>query len=387
MIEKLKQNTKIKVISLLTALILWMYVMVVVDPQETKVFEGIPVTITNMNELTDNDFVIYPEADLTTSIYITGKLSSLKNVSKEDIIVSGAIINPKEGNNALYLKADISKGVTYEFKPDTLIISLEKVIQEKRSVDIVVEGKYKDNLDTIDLEDDSINISGPRSLVQQVQNLQATLMLDSDNSDFSTSLKLIPVDENNKEVKGVTIEKQSINAKVTLFVEKEVPINVVFSDENANVDKYNLNKNSVIIKGKKDLVDTITSINTQPININDLKVGESSDVNLEVPNGIVIDDNLKLKIELKEEKELTSTFTYGKDDIEIRNNNIDISTLNIPESVEVKVGYVDTISDLTKSDIKIYVDLSEEKDNYPIQYESKYEFNMISISPEDITYK
>ena len=51
MINKLKYNSKIKIISLLSAMVLWMYVMAIVDPEETKLFENIPVTITNKNEL------------------------------------------------------------------------------------------------------------------------------------------------------------------------------------------------------------------------------------------------------------------------------------------------------------------------------------------------
>ena len=46
MINKLKNNSKIKIISLLSAMVLWMYVMAIVDPEETKLFENIPVTIT-----------------------------------------------------------------------------------------------------------------------------------------------------------------------------------------------------------------------------------------------------------------------------------------------------------------------------------------------------
>ena len=85
MINKLKNNSKIKIISLLSAMVLWMYVMAIVDPEETKLFENIPVTITNKNELNERDLVIYPEQDLTTNIYVTGKLSNLKKVTKDDI--------------------------------------------------------------------------------------------------------------------------------------------------------------------------------------------------------------------------------------------------------------------------------------------------------------
>ena len=57
MINKLKNNSKIKIISLLSAMVLWMYVMAIVDPEETKLFENIPVTITNKNELNEEDLL------------------------------------------------------------------------------------------------------------------------------------------------------------------------------------------------------------------------------------------------------------------------------------------------------------------------------------------
>ena len=78
MINKLKENTKIKLISLLSAVVLWMYVMAVVDPEDTKLFENIPVVITNLNELKEKDLVIYPEKEITTDIYVAGSYQIYK---------------------------------------------------------------------------------------------------------------------------------------------------------------------------------------------------------------------------------------------------------------------------------------------------------------------
>ena len=58
-----RNNIKTKIISLLTAIALWLYVIAVVDPDEKKVIENIPITITNANEVLKDDFVIYPKED------------------------------------------------------------------------------------------------------------------------------------------------------------------------------------------------------------------------------------------------------------------------------------------------------------------------------------
>lgn len=387
MIEKLKENTKIKLISLLSALVLWMYVMAIVDPEETKLFEGIPVSITNMDELSNNDFVIYPEVDLTTDIYVTGKLSALQSISKDDIRVYTTINDPKKGNNGVYLRASISKGLAYEFKPDIIVIPLEKLVEEKRSIDVVVEGKYKNNLDTIQLEKDSVKISGPESLVKEVQKLQATLKLDEKKESGVQKLELSPINGSGKVVEGVIVENSSVNANISLLVEKSVPINTVFDISNENIEKYELSQSNITIKGKKDIVEGITSINTKLIDLTLIKVGEPSLIELDVPEGIKIDETTKITIKIDTIKELTRKLTYNKNDIEIRNNNnsIDISTLKIPENVEVNVESIEDISNLNKSDITLYIDLSEDNGTYQIKYDSKYEFKNITINPKDIS--
>ncbi len=44
--------------------------MAVVDPEETKGFEDIPVSISNMSDLKDKNLVIYPDEKLTADVYI-----------------------------------------------------------------------------------------------------------------------------------------------------------------------------------------------------------------------------------------------------------------------------------------------------------------------------
>lgn len=384
MIEKLKENTKIKLISLLSAIVLWLYVMAIVDPQETKLFENIPVTITNLDELDSDGFVIYPEVNLTTDIYVTGKLSVLKNISKDDITVYGTMSNFIEGNNGVFLKANISKGVTYELKPDTIVIPLEKVVQEKRSVDVAVTGKYKNNFDAVELEEDSIKILGPRTLVNEVQKLQATLNVDENKDTYTTTLNLLPVNDRGQKVDGVTLETSSVNATVSLLVEKNVPINPVFAEGSEDLGEYELSQNSITIKGKKDVVDNITSINTKAINLNDINVGSSKDVRLDIPAGIKIDESIKITIKINEVKDLVTKLTYTNDEVEIRNNNnsVDVATLKIPSTIDVEIEYKENISNLNKSDITLYIDLSEGDDTFTIKYEPKYDFENVKISPD-----
>ena len=391
MINKLKNNSKIKIISLLSAMVLWMYVMAIVDPEETKLFENIPVTITNKNELNERDLVIYPEQELTTNIYVTGKLSNLKKVTKDDINVYGQINNPLEGNNEIYLKVSTSQRVNYDFKNPVMIVTLEKIISEDKSIKVDITGSGKNNVDNIMLQDniDKVSISGPRSLVNKVKRVVGTVKVSGESNNFSQSIKLEPVDANGKVVEGVELEKDSVNVNITLLTQKTVPITLKLSDNSESGVNYTMSQNTVTIKGKKDIVDSINNIETQPVKLSEILPGTSKDIYLQVPSGITIETKY-ITIKKNSEENAVAEYTYTAENIEIRNNteNIDKSKIKFPNSINVSIEYLQSEGSINKDDIKLYIDLNEvslEDNTCKIKYESIYEIEKINIDPDIVT--
>lgn len=381
--ERLSNNTKLKLISLLSAIVLWMYVMAVVDPEETKLFEDIPVSITNLNDLTDKDLVIYPDTEVTTSVYVTGKLSTIQKMSKEDISVYGQINNPIEGKNEIYLKVTPAQRVTYEFKNSIAIVNLEKIITENKKIEVEVTGNIKQDIDTINLENNNeeVEVSGPRSLVEKVEKIEAILNSNKQTDDFDISLDLKPVDKKGNIVSGVELKTSSLNAKVTLLKEKTVPIKVNIEGE--NTENYKLSQDTVYIKGKRELVDKIEYISTQPINLSSIPKNTTMDISLIIPNGIT--SNIKsVSATLNISNSLTSEFIYNSNEVKIKNNvnNIDTSNIKIPDTITVNIEYDDT-EKIDKQDITLYIDLSKENSSgkYDIDYESNYDIKSIQINP------
>ena len=392
MINKLKNNSKIKIISLLSAMVLWMYVMAIVDPEETKLFENIPVTITNKNELNERDLVIYPEQDLTTNIYVTGKLSNLKKVTKDDINVYGQINNPLEGNNEIYLKVSTSQRVNYDFKNPVMIVTLEKIISEDKSIKVDITGSGKNNVDNIMLQDniDKVSVSGPRSLVNKVKRVVGTVKVNGELNDFSQSIKLEPVDAKGKVVEGIELEKDSVNVNITLLTQKTVPITLKLSDNSESGVNYTMSQNTVIIKGKKDIVDSINDIETQPVKLSEILPGTSKDIYLQVPSGITIETKYITIKKNSEENAVVEVYTYTAENIGIRNNteNIDKSKIKIPNSINVSIEHLQSVGSINKDDIKLYIDLNEvslEDNTCKIKYESIYEIKKINIDPDTVT--
>ncbi|MCA0633493.1 hypothetical protein KWK14_019055, partial [Clostridioides difficile] len=319
MINRLKNNTKIKIISFLSAIALWMYVMAVVDPEETKGFEDIPVSISNMSDLKDKNLVIYPDEKLTADVYIKGSLSKVQSVKKEDIHVYGTIEDPIQGQKEVYLKANIPQGVTLEFKHDVLVVNLEKNIKEKRDIKVEVSGNSKRNINKIELSKEFVDVSGPRTLVKEVKSVRANLDVGNETDDFSKKLQLIPLNSDGTKVEGVTLSSSFVTAKIELLKEKIVPIRVSLNDNKDNdvLKNYKLSKEQVTIKGKKEDIDKISYIKTKPIDLADLANGEEKEVSLEIPEGITLEDS-SITIKLNDTKQLSAEFLYNAGDIELR---------------------------------------------------------------------
>lgn len=394
MIERLHKNTKIKIISLLSAIVLWMYVMAVVDPEDTKLYENIPITITNLNEIKDLGLVVDPDDNLVTSVYIKGKLSDLQKISANNIDVYGTVSNPIEGQNQLYLRASVNDKVTTEFKSDTIVINLEKSIEEEKNITVNITGVYKDNVDKVDLDKTKVVVSGPRSSVDSVKYVQATFDANQESVDAkSTELELKALDSEMNEVDHVTLEFNKVTAKVSYFQQKQVKINPVFSGNESNLvedQDFTITPSEINIKGKSDEINTIDSINTKTINVDELGTNNKV-VDLDIPDGINADkDSVTIKL-INKNKTQNSAFTYSGDDITLLNNEEDVSIddFELPNEIIVKIQYDNDSDRISKNDLKLYLDLSEgvvSGTRYAITH-NDINAKSITIEPSYITAK
>lgn len=392
MIKNLKNNTKIKLISLLSALVLWLYVMTVEDPVEIRNFNNIPITITNMSMLEDRGLAIYPKEELLADISIKANLSSLRTINRDNIYIYGRLDDPKEGKNAIYLQANLPERVNkYDIKPSVITVDLEKVVDEKRSIEVSTKGKSNINIDNIEISKKTANVTGPRSVVNKVTSIKATVDVDRKEKDFSTKVKLVPVDKSGNEVEDVKLEDDFVVATVKFLQQKVVPVKLKLegSSEGEKIIKnYKLSPSEITIEGKKEVLDKINSISTKPVKIEDLKDANSVDIGLDIPNGIKVNDNIS-SVKIDVDKNITSEFVIPKSNIDILNKESNIDTKldlsKVPDDIKVTIVHSDQIRDLSKDDIQLYIDMTDKskgEGKYSIKYKSKYDFKEVKIDPQ-----
>jgi len=290
-----RNNIKTKIISLLTAIALWLYVIAVVDPDEKKVIENIPITITNANEVLKDDFVIYPKEDFKTDITVQGKLSEIQKLNKNNVHIYGELINPVEGQNIVNLRTNISNRVSRELKDNTFVVDLEKKISKTVELTVDVPPAMKDSVEEVDPEVKEIEVSGPRSLVNKVDKAVAVLNYNEerDKDEARMELKVKAVDKDNKAV-DVELSQKTVKVDVKYTVEKLVPVKLNYDGEEFNVNEFTVTPEKLTVRGRADLVNGLEYIYTERLGDKELKDDEGKKVKIEIP------ENTRIKGDISE---------------------------------------------------------------------------------------
>lgn len=285
--QKAKGNIKAKIISILAALALWLYVLAVVDPDEKKVIVDIPITINKMNQLENEGFVVYPKTDFKTDITLEGKLSELQKLTRDNIDIYGEIINPVEGSNVVILRTNISNRVSRELKDSSVVVNLEKRIKKQVDVKVNLNGSLKDEIIKTTTNYKKVTVSGAASLVDKVDYVGLDLDTDKIDKDsyFEKEVQAKAYDN-----KGNVLDLDMNVKKITVSGEfrqtKSLPLKIDYSGSLYDLDSYALSPEKIVVAGSGETLKNIEYIKTKKLTDNDLNQLLNKKVEIVLPEGI-----------------------------------------------------------------------------------------------------
>lgn len=284
------KNIKTKLFSVVIAVILWLYVVEIVDPSEKKTIVDIPITITNVSELSEAGYEIYPKENLHTDITIEGNLSEVQKLNKNNIHIFGTVANPVEGKNIVNLSTNISSRVSRELKDNTFVINLEKIVTKKVPIKFEIPSSEKNEVSSIESTQDSMIISGPRSVIKDVEYLSGTI--DFQNRESKTSkverVKLTAYNENDMEM-SVPLEKKYVNVEIKYNISRSLPVKIDYKGDDYNINSYKVSPEKVVVRGSEEKLSNMDYIYTREITDEDMKNIGTKKFSLNTSNGVVID--------------------------------------------------------------------------------------------------
>lgn len=367
-----------KIISLLLAAVisvsLWVYVVTTVTPEDSQWIRNIPVTFANEDGLfSDRNLTLTQGRNATVDLKVYGKRQDLLKLSNSNITITADladVLGPGEWQ--LRYKVEMPETVsdndisiesrsTYEIDVQVDLLSVKEI-----PVQAVFQGSVADGYvqDPIELEYDTLEISGPQDQVSQVDHAQVVLERTNLSKTVSDSLTYTLVDADGNEIASDEIHcsVDKIGVMMTVSLVKELPLTVQFIDGGGATEEHvvsSIEPSTITVKGSAEDLEGMNSLNVGNIDLSTAPTNKAytGTFNIVLPDNLTNmtgEETAAVTVELKNLKEKTLRVT----NLELANTPSNLKASLGTVSLQIKVrGPSDVMDAVTASSIRAVADL------------------------------
>lgn len=297
-----------KILSVFLAFILWFFVsggnQDALGLEVRRTFDNIPLSIRNMGA----DLVVLETVENVT-LSLQGMQAAFDGLTPANLEAYVDLNGRKEGWHEVRINAIAPPGVSVvRIEPARANILLDNVISRQMEVEGDYHGEPAQGrviVETI-FEPDYVFVQGPARKVDMVEKVIFLLDLDGADEDImAQQTTIFPVDAELNLVEELTVVPDVAEIWVHFELPRqEIPVEVIFLPEEAVVDSLTVEPQTVELKGPRELLDSLETILTEPIDLETLEDMEDQItlvIPLVIPEGLEADrDSVRVRFFLGE---------------------------------------------------------------------------------------
>ncbi len=370
--SKKKSDITAKITCIIIAIFLWSFVMSKEDPPQTRPIRNVNVVLTNISALERQGLVVMEPQQVTVNVEVTGKKSDLDRFlasSSSNINAYVDLSGYSEGQARVSVITSITNqtgGVTIsDVNPKEILFTFEKVVTREIPVKINTIGELPSDYVLGDLSSrpHNVTISGPRTWVNEVQQVITEVDLTNRTDTTTSSFATVVVDDEGNNVRGVTREPNLVDITIPVFRTVSLPIELITVNElpeNFSITNINITPSTIKVKGNNDIVN-LQKLETVDIDINSMLDKSAIEVELKLPEGVeLLNPNEKVTIIYNIEETITKEFNIPVRDLNILNldNDLEVSEEDLSRLIRVELrGYKSILEPLINEQLKLSMDL------------------------------
>ena len=370
------------IVSIVAAVLLWIYVINIANPTVTATVRDVPVTINGQETLNNRGYALAVTEGFSTNVTISGPRNDVNKVKAEDITLIADVSALSEGIQAVDLRAVMPSNINLESLQETSInVPIEEYVTVPKPVDVIFSGA-KDGQEAaiLGLSLSQVEVSGASSVVSAISFVRANGDISEAELDKAEeyTLAISPVDATGHAIENASLAQNSITVIAAVYQTKDVPVEIpVVGDvwPGAVLAESKLTQ-TVKIKGPAYALSQISSIGTSVVDISDLYETTVFEVDPLLPAEVYIsEDNQKITAEIVIADEGALSFSYTAGDVLVKNLDDGLAaTVSLGDNWKIDLtvkGPVSTLRTLAAGDVAPSVNASNRK-------EGEFE---LSISP------
>ena len=255
--KKLTNNLGMKIISLMLAIVFWLVVITMEDPEQTKTLE-IPVTKINEELIRENDKTYEVIEGNTVTITVRARQSILKDLTAKDFEATADFAD-LSFTGAVPIEVTVLRNANQVSIED--LSSVDKMVATKAE-GTVITGKA---LGSISVEPNIIRVEGAKTTIDRISSIYAVVNVSGISDDCSFVVEPVLYDSNGNEIDSteITFSEDSLKVNVTLLDTKTVPVkwNIDVSPADGyGIESSDYSPSEVEIAGSREFLDSIDAI-------------------------------------------------------------------------------------------------------------------------------
>jgi YbbR domain-containing protein len=341
--DLLKKDIVIKIVSVLLAILLWLYVLNIDNPYKNKPLT-IPIKVENINTLQEKGLALKNDNfTRNVEVIIRGREEVLNKISPGDfqaILDFSKVKSVDDKTLKIDFIYDIDDITITVMIPRSVNIELEKIEKKAFPLQVELTGQPKENYKIINMTQvpESVTLEDVESVINQVASVKSFIDISNLDDDKTVKQECKVYDKNGKEITKLS---KNLSVEVKLEVAKEVPVNLVVTGKPAQdylEGEKKISPEKVLIAGPKEIVSGIAGLKTEPVSIENSRENVSTKTAISLPEGVrLVNSPKEVLVNITIESLVNKSFTIAKDDIAILNFS-DEELLDfeiVTESVEI----------------------------------------------------
>lgn len=378
--KSLTNNIGLKLLAFLFAFMLWLLVVNIDDPVDTKTFDSIPVTIEHA-EVVTQDQRSYQVLDGTDTVGVTvsATRSVLEKISAENIVATADM-------RELYLESQIPIEITipgYEFEsatanPRNVQVKIEQNKSDTFPITVTTTGTVRDGyvLGNVQADPERVTVNGPESVIDRISKVVAQVNVSGLSEDSSIDAVLTYYDSDNNEISAEQLANNlgttGVKVNVTLYHTARIPVTVDTSGVTA-ADGYSISEvtwtpEEIQLAGEEEVLDALESIRipADAVDITSIsqRTEQTVDITPYLPEGTrLVDENgNNILVTARVAREGTKSFDIPVGSITVDNlsDSLTVSGYGSGDDLEVHIGGPqEQLNSLRLSDLAVSIDLKD----------------------------
>lgn len=336
--KRLTNNFSMKIISFVLAILFWLVIASIEDPETTKNFT-VPVTKINEELVRESDKTYEVTSGNTVAITVRARQSILSDLTTEDFKAVADFAN-LSFTGAIPIEVSVLHHTNHVEITKGANTMMQVSIEELASVDKVVSTKAEGSvitgkaLGTITVEPNMIRMEGAKTTIDRIASVYAVVNVSGSSEDSSYVVEPIVYDSNGDiiDTTDILFSVDSLTVNVTLLDTKTVPVewNIdVTAADGYGIESKDYTPSEIQVAGSEEALNAISKVVLDDYVAYDLTEGVEYEADLESivkDRGVSIvnpeeNRNVKLAVRVAPYDQKSGTVEF--DAIELKGKNSD----------------------------------------------------------------